>query len=38
MIIVGNFSTRIANMQSAFNTIMEDGVPVTLISSGPGLP
>jgi hypothetical protein len=37
-IIVGNFNTRISLMQSAFNTIMQDGMQVTLISSGSGLP
>jgi len=37
-IIVGPFNTRIQDLQSAFNGIMQDGVQVTLISSGPGLP
>jgi len=37
-IIVGDFNTRINNMQTAFSSIMQDGVQVTLISSGPNLP
>jgi len=37
-IIVGDFNTRISNMQSAFNSIMQDGVQVSLISSGAGKP
>jgi len=37
-IIVGDFNTRIANLQSAFQSIMQDGIQVTLISSGSGLP
>ena len=37
-IIVGNFSTRIANMQTAFRAIMQDGIHVTLIASGTGQP
>lgn len=37
-IVVGNFANRIANLQTAFSGIMQDGVQVTLISSGSGLP
>jgi Flp pilus assembly protein TadG len=37
-IVIGNFNTRIANLQAAFTSIMQDGVQVTLLSSGPGLP
>jgi hypothetical protein len=37
-IIVGDFNTRIKNLQSAFSSIMQDGVAVTLLASGPGLP
>jgi Flp pilus assembly protein TadG len=37
-IIVGPFQTRINNMTAAFRSIMQDGVQVTLLSSGPGLP
>ncbi len=37
-IVVGNYSTRIANMQSAFSSIIQDGIQVTLISSGTNLP
>jgi hypothetical protein len=37
-IIVGDFNTRISNLQSAFTSIMQDGVQVTLISSGTGQP
>ena len=37
-IIVGDFNTRITNMQSAFSSIMQDGVQVTLLSSGAGKP
>ncbi|MGL4550138.1 MAG: pilus assembly protein TadG-related protein [Gemmataceae bacterium] len=37
-IIVGDYNTRIANLQNAFNSIMQDGVQVTLISSGTGQP
>lgn len=37
-IIVGDFNTRINNMQSALSSIMQDGVQVTLISSGTGKP
>jgi Flp pilus assembly protein TadG len=37
-IIVGDFNTRITNLQAAFTSIMEDGMQVTLISSGAGKP
>ena len=37
-IIVGDFNTRITRLQSAFSSIMQDGVQVTLLSSGPGKP
>jgi Flp pilus assembly protein TadG len=37
-IIVGDFNTRINNLQSAFSSIMQDGIQVALVSSGPGLP
>ncbi len=37
-IIVGDYATRIANVQSAFTSIMEDGIQVTLISSGTNQP
>ncbi len=37
-IITGHFATRIANMQSAFTSIMQDGVQVTLIPSATGAP
>jgi Flp pilus assembly protein TadG len=37
-IITGNFNTRISLLQSAFSTIMQDGVQVTLLASGPGQP
>jgi hypothetical protein len=37
-IIVGDFNTRISNLQSAFSSIMQDGVQVTLLSSGAGKP
>ena len=37
-IVTGNFATRIADLQAAFTGIMQDGVQVTLISSGTNLP
>jgi hypothetical protein len=37
-IIVGPFQTRIDNLQSAFASIMQDGVAVTLLSGGAGQP
>lgn len=37
-IIIGDFNTRITNLQAAFTSIMQDGVQVTLISSGTGQP
>lgn len=37
-IVTGNFSTRISDLQAAFTSIMQDGVQVTLVSSGAGQP
>ena len=37
-IIVGDYNTRITNLQSAFTSIMEDGIQVTLIASGTNQP
>lgn len=37
-IIVGDFTTRVNNLQAAFKSIMQDGVQVTLLSSGSGQP
>jgi hypothetical protein len=37
-IIVGDYNTRINKLEAAFNSIMQDGVQVVLISSGSGLP
>jgi Flp pilus assembly protein TadG len=37
-IVTGNFSTRIADLQAAFAGIMQDGIQVTLVSSGSGQP
>ena len=37
-IIYGSFNTRISNLQTAFTTIVEDGIQLTLVSSGTNLP
>lgn len=37
-IIIGDYNTRITSLQSALSRIMQDGVQVTLISSGSGKP
>jgi hypothetical protein len=37
-IIVGDYNTRITNLQAALKAILQDGVQVTLLSSGAGKP
>src|SRR5262249_39469044 len=37
-IIIGDFNARLNLLQSCFTHIMQDGVQVSLLSTGPGLP